>query len=267
MSRLTLRWYDLTKQAGQDLCLKIPICDVYAPIIDRAFPKLDHIGWRPGAQGTCFTYIKHITPEAHNSLRDFLELLGELRCLTLTDHLAPHFQSELDEAYALDFNFQSGVLPLAYTDVGNLEHIAKEQQNSAAVAQLSARLAEVIRRHPSFSRVDVVAPMPPRPSKAFHLPVEMARVMGATLGRPVGLNLTKAEHPKLRTLPMQQKVSALAGAFSLEDAVDGKSVLIVDDLYQSGASAWSLARFLKSRGASRVYGLACVKSWRDTDNQ
>jgi predicted amidophosphoribosyltransferase len=267
MSRLTLQWFDLTQREGQDLCLKIPICDVYAPIIDRAFPELNHIGWRPGTQGTCFTYIKRITSEDYDSLRDFLELLGELRCLTLTDHLAPHFQAELDEAYALDFNFQTGVFPFAYTDVGNLEHIAKEQQNSAAVAQLSARLAEVIRRHPSFSRVDIVAPMPPRPSKAFHLPVEMARVIGTTLGCSVGLNLTKAEHPKLRTLPMQQKLSALAGAFSLDGAVDGKSVLIIDDLYQSGASAWSLARFLKSRGALQVYGLACVKSWRDTDNQ
>jgi len=66
---------------------------------------------------------------------------------------------------------------------------------------------------------------------------------------------------------MEQKLSALAEAFSLGDTVDGKSVLIVDDLYQSGVSAWSLARFLKSRGARRVYGLACVKSWRDTDNQ
>jgi len=46
MSRLTLQWFNLTKHEGQDLCLKIPICDVYSSIIDRAFPALDHIGWR-----------------------------------------------------------------------------------------------------------------------------------------------------------------------------------------------------------------------------
>ncbi len=49
MSRLTLRWFNLTQREGQDLCLKIPICDVYAPIIDRAFPELNHIGYQSGA--------------------------------------------------------------------------------------------------------------------------------------------------------------------------------------------------------------------------
>ena len=185
----------------------------------------------------------------------------------MTDHLRAHFQDDWDEAYALDFNFQTGVSPLTYTEFGSLEHKAKEQQDGAAVSRLAGRLAEVIRRHPTLSRVEIIAPMPPRPSKGFHLPVAVARGIGATLAFPVGLNLTKKEHPKLRSLPMEKKVAALAGGFFLGDSVEGKSILIVDDLYQSGASAWSLARFLKSRGASRVYVLACVKSWRDTDNQ
>ena len=40
----------------------------------------------------------------------------------------------------------------------------------------------------------------------------------------------------------------------------------IDDLYQSGVTAWSLAKFLKTNGARGVYALACVKSWSDTDN-
>jgi len=30
---------------------------------------------------------------------------------------------------------------------------------------------------------------------------------------------------------------------------------------------WTVAKLLKKKGAKRVLGLACVKSWRDTDNQ
>jgi len=90
--------------------------------------------------------------------------------------------------------------------------------------------------------------------------------IGTTLGRTVGLKLTKAEHPKLRSLPMEQKTSTLAGVFDLGESVQGKTVLLIDDLYQSGVTAWSLAKFLKSQGARQVYALACVKSWRDTDN-
>src|SRR5215203_37334 len=104
MSRLTLSWFNLTQKEGQDLCLKIPICDVYDAVIDRAFPNITHIGWKPSTKGTCYTFIKDIADEDRESLSEFLECLRSVRCLTISNHLAPHFTSELDEAYALDFN-------------------------------------------------------------------------------------------------------------------------------------------------------------------
>ena len=266
MSRLTLEWFDLAKREGQDLCLKIPICDVYCSIIDRAFPGLRHVGWRQGTHGTGYTYIKRIAPEEQGALSDFPDLLKSLRCLTITPHIAPHFQNELDEAYALDFNFQQSVLPLAYTEVGVLEHQAKELQNSEATASIARRLAEIIRRHPTLARADVIAAIPPRPSSTFHLPRRLVSQIGTNLGRPIGLDLTKAEHPKLRTLSIDQKLATLEGVFTLGEPVQRKSVLVIDDLYQSGVTAWSLAKFLKSHGAREVYALACVKSWSDTDN-
>lgn len=45
-----------------------------------------------------------------------------------------------------------------------------------------------------------------------------------------------------------------------------KDVIIIDDLYQSGVSMWSYAKFLKSLGAKRVMGISAVKSLRDSDN-
>jgi len=266
MSRLTLQWFNLTKPEGQDMCLKIPVCDVYSDIIDRAVPMIVHIGWRQSTHGTCYTYIKHITPEEQERLNDFLEFLQNVQCLTLTEHLGLHFQQELDEAFALDFNFQQGLLPLTRTEIGNLEHFAKEQRDPQATDELARRITDVIRSHPTLIRADVIAAMPPRPSSAFHLPVQLLNQIGTTLGRPVGLKLTKAEHPKLRSLPLDQKLSTLVNAFILEEPVKGKSVLVIDDLYQSGATTWSLAKHLKSQGAREVYALACVKSWGDTDN-
>ena len=266
MSRLKLEWFNFTKQEGQDLCLKIPICDVYGKIIDRAFPYIEHIGWRSGTKGTCFTYIKHITPDDNERLTNFLSLLQKVRCITITPHLAPHFGSELDEAYALDFNFKQDVYPLAYTEFGTLEHHAKESQNGAAIEELSKRLGEVIQAHPTLNRAELIAAMPRRPSSSFHLPEELVIRLGHILKKGTGLNLVKAEHPKLRSLPMQDKLTTLGEVFSLNESVQGKRILVIDDLYQSGTTLWSLAKFLKSHGAYEVYGLTCVKSWSDTDN-
>jgi hypothetical protein len=266
MSRLTLYWFNLTKREGKDTLLKIPLCDVFSDVIDRAFPDLDYIPWRSVEEGRCYTYIKNLSEPDFDRLNNFLDTLHHLVFLTQTDHLKLHFKDELTEAYALDFNFQQGVHPLTRTETGELEHLAKEARDPQAIAEIARRLTEVIRRHPTLLRADFITAMPPRPSSTFHLPVELVKAIGANLGRPVGLKVAKTEHPKLRTLPIDQKLSTLANVFSLGESVRQKSVLIIDDLYQSGVTVWSLAKFLKSQGAWDVYTLACVKSWGDTDN-
>src|SRR5438105_793232 len=141
MSRVTLQWFNLSQKPDQDLFLKIPLCDVYGPIVDRAFPEVLHIGWQPSTLGTCYTYIKDISEADYERLNNFLQFLHTIFCLTITEHLAPHFADELDEAYALDFNFKQDVFPFAYTEIGSLEHIAKEQQSRGAINDLAQRLS------------------------------------------------------------------------------------------------------------------------------
>lgn len=266
MSRVKLQFYNLDQRPGQDLCLKIPIGAVYGPIIDRALPSIKHIGWREGAKGTRYTYIRSITAGDKKQLEKLLDLLKNILCLTITDHLEPHFDDELDEAYAIDFNFEQEQQPLVYTTAGKAEHSAKEEQNQKAIAALANCLAEIVERHPTLRRADLIAAVPPRPSKKFHLPTDLVASLGKALNRDTGLKLTKIEHEKLKALAIADKVETLKGAFALGQSVKGRTILLVDDLYQSGATLWSLAKYLKENGAKEVYGLACVKSWSDTDN-
>jgi predicted amidophosphoribosyltransferase len=266
MSRLHLSWYNLEQQPGKDVFLKIPIGDVYSGIIDRAFPDLDHIGWRDGTKGTRYTYVKSIAPEEHEQLVAFLELLKELLCITRTEILEGHFKNELAEAYAIDFNFEQGKQPLEYTNAGKAEHLAKEEQHPKAIEGLAKALAKVIELHPTMNRADFIAAVPPRPSKDFHLPVELVKQIGGLLNRDTGLAVTKIEHEKLKNLAVEDKVKTLLNAFTLHEPVKGKTIVLIDDLYQSGVTLWSLARFLKQNGARAVYGLTCVKSWSDSDN-
>jgi predicted amidophosphoribosyltransferase len=265
VTRFTLS-FSLIQIPGQDLSLTIGICNVYARTIDRAFPDINHIGWRRSANWKCYTYIKQISDSDRKRLQELLEMLHDTLCLTITPHLKPHFSKELAEVYALDLNFKPDIKPLEYTRTGSLEHVAKEKKTPAAIRELAKALALTIQHNPTLARVDNIVAMPTRPSKTFHLPVQLVAQVGRILKRPVGLGLTKDEHPKLRGLPIAKKVATLKDKFYLAESVKGKSVLIIDDLYQSGTSAWALAKFLKQNGAREVYALACVKSWRDTDN-
>ena len=79
---------------------------------------------------------------------------------------------------------------------------------------------------------------------------EIVKMINYTLGISDGL--------------MQEYFSCML--ISDEGIVRDKIVILVDDLYQSGVSMEKTAQFLKSCGAYKVYGVACVKAMRDSDN-
>lgn len=79
--------------------------------------------------------------------------------------------------------------------------------------------------------------------------------------------------PEMKSLSLTQKIKIWEDIYSTEDAIEAglnvsdREVLIVDDLYQSGATIQAYARHLSSLGAKRIFGIVCVKSMRDSDNK
>ncbi len=158
---------------------------------------------------------------------------------------------------------------VGYTTCGGLEHKAKESQDAEARAQLVEILGNFCEIHPIYRKARTVMPIPPNPSKTFHLPVELAKELAEKTEKRDGTAMIRKvkETPKLQNLPLDKKLRALRGAIEITGDVKGKSIILIDDLYQSGSTMWTVAKLLKMKGAKRVLGLACVKSWRDTDNQ
>jgi competence protein ComFC len=59
----------------------------------------------------------------------------------------------------------------------------------------------------------------------------------------------------------RERIKLLEGAFQVDaDAVRGKRILLVDDLYRSGATATVIAQALLSGGAATVHMLAMTKT-------
>jgi len=264
MSRYRLNWYDLSEADSGDWLLKVPLGFAYTPIIDDAFPDLHHIGWRDGSKSTLYTLIKDFGGVTVDALRQFLDLLKSVLVLRLNKNLEGVFSSELDQCFALDFNLQD---PNTRTGAGTLEYAAKYQRDNEATDKLAELLSLFCGEHPCYARVDRIAAVPGNPEKTFHLPDLLVEKIGARLKRQVGLELRKSQAtPALKNLRLEDKLGAISAVFELHDDVSDQSVLLVDDLYQSGTTMWTLAKFLKERGVTKVYGLTCVKSWRDSDN-
>jgi predicted amidophosphoribosyltransferase len=58
-----------------------------------------------------------------------------------------------------------------------------------------------------------------------------------------------------------ERVKALEAVFTVDKTLEGKQVLVLDDLYQSGASINVAARTLKQQGGVKVvYALALTRT-------
>jgi predicted amidophosphoribosyltransferase len=116
----------------------------------------------------------------------------------------------------------------------------------------------------ALSRIDIIVPMPASTARAVQPVAEVARAFGKKLKKPVVVDAIKKtrETPGLKGIQdAEERRELLDGAFKAAQAhVKGKGVLLIDDLYRSGATANAVTLALIAAGASRVYFLAATRT-------
>lgn len=112
--------------------------------------------------------------------------------------------------------------------------------------------------------MDAVVPVPPSRRRAFQPVVEIANGLAEQLSKPVltGAVAKVRETPELKDVfGYAERQKLLEGAFAVDkNAVSGLRLLLVDDLYRSGATATLVAQELLAAGASAVHFLAMTKT-------
>lgn len=130
-----------------------------------------------------------------------------------------------------------------------------EREASAALASVAAEFVRLCK----FA-IEVVVPVPPSRVRSFQPLAAIASRLAAGVGAEYdSASLRKIkETPELKSMvEMTERESALAGAFAVRgSALAGKHVLLLDDLYRSGASMREAARTLRTQG--RVASLTAL---------
>lgn len=158
------------------------------------------------------------------------------------------------------------------TTIGELVYQAKYQGNADAIQGLAGRCVETIRSLPYYRKAQCICAVPPSSTKTRRdLPSEITALVAKELEIE---NITSnfkyhGTKPELKGLKLEEKWPGLKAADLRYEGkkLNGKKVILVDDLYQSGTTMQFVGMKLHEAGAHHVYGLSMAKNLSDDDNQ
>lgn len=164
------------------------------------------------------------------------------------------------EACLRPFAFESACAAFPYERVRTAIHLFKYRGGKGFGEGLGRLAAEYLRRAHTelLSEVDVMIPVPLHSKKerrrGFNQTILLCRAVSAETALPLcerGLLRRKDTTPQSRLSPAERKEN-LRGVFVVNADVAGKRVLLVDDIFTSGATCGECARALYRAGAESV---------------
>lgn len=139
----------------------------------------------------------------------------------------------------------------------------KEQYRVAGIAKPAS---EFLDKYKSKWQIDLIIPIPPSDTKRDFQPVyEMAKSIGKLTSLPVDFTTLK----KIKSTSQLKEIEdpdkrkeILKDAFSINlNALNGKDVLLFDDLYRSGETLNAVCDIIMNKGKARgVYVLTITKT-------
>lgn len=149
------------------------------------------------------------------------------------------------------------------TELGELLYKLKYKRDQSAIAPIAQAAADFVR---SWNpRVGVIVPAPPSRSRAFQPLFQIADEVGRLLSLPVDKQSVRKtrETPELKNVfDYSKRLEILDGTHSVDsDALRGLRILLLDDLYRSGATLNDVARILRDEGGvSAVFALTLTRT-------
>ena len=147
---------------------------------------------------------------------------------------------------------------VAYDEVSRGLALRLKYGRKVAIAKTMAHyMAPLIDRHGGRA---LLVPVPLHRGRLWQRGFNQSAIVARELTRRTGLanNATVLRRvkrtPPLKGMSLQQRRRVVAGAFSVADpsAVDGRTVVLVDDVLTTGSTANACARALRRAGAAQV---------------
>jgi predicted amidophosphoribosyltransferase len=171
-------------------------------------------------------------------------------------------QHTLNSAFLGHDSFGNAQFDTQRSELGELVFQLKNRGDKSTVGSIADTAVEFVKGW--APAIDLVVPIPPSRKRARQPVVEIARAIGLRLEKPVSDVAVRKikETPELKgVFDYGRRTQLLEGAFEADASViAGKDILLIDDLYRSGATAMIVSKTLLSAGAKSVRMLAMTKT-------
>jgi ComF family protein len=154
---------------------------------------------------------------------------------------------------------------MRYDNASRASILALKRADRLDLAPAFARLLERA-GHDFFSSADMITPVPLHRRRLWSRRYNQSALLAGGLGKLVGKRVDTVTLQRTRSTPSQgDMVSAKArrrnvrGAFKAGREASGKTVLLIDDVLTTGATADACSRALKRAGATRIFVLTLAR--------
>ncbi len=167
-----------------------------------------------------------------------------------------------DAGWALGFHSRFAGADWKRSDAGELAYRLKYQGDLSVLPALVEQAAALIAEHPELIQVDAIVPVPPSTPRLNDPVSRFAQAISQRFGLPFWPILVKSRQtaPQKEMHTLAQKRVNVAGAFDLQSSVKGQRLLVVDDLFDSGATLEEITRLLHRSGAKGVCVLSMTRT-------
>ena len=153
-----------------------------------------------------------------------------------------------------------------YTAIGRMVYEFKYQGNRSHLDKLASEIINFINENEKYKKADCIVAVPATASDRDYDPVSLiAQEISERAGIPFAENVlvkTRKTRPQKELVNVTQKKLNVKNAFAINDRgkIYHKTIILLDDLYDSGATLNECARALRSAGAEKVLVLALTRT-------
>ena len=170
--------------------------------------------------------------------------------------IAKKKSSKLELGFALaNYSLEDG-------EIGQMVHNCKYEGAGDFPDDIARRMARMIQKKMMDNKIDMLLYVPP--TESGDLVKNLAVKVGELLGVPVCHNLKKMRPTTAQKIPqnaiLKRKNVEDAFDFDSPEILEGKSVLLLDDIYDSGATMNEIAKMLKEKGAATITPVVIAKT-------